>query len=481
MDASRDTARTLQDDQALVAGRYRLLSEIGRGGMGVVYLAVDLENPRRVAVKILEDEKQARIEARLAASLQHRSLPQVYEVTDCFLVMEYIEGRTLDVMCEEEGPQDEAVVLGWARQLCDVLAALHGLEPPVIFRDLKPQNVILTEDGRAVLIDFGIAKLADPRSPYTHTQARGMVSRGYSPPEQYGGTTDAASDLYSLGATMYTMLTGIAPPSSVELAAQQLSRPPVRALRPGVSRSLEALIEALMQLERTKRPTSARQVAQMLADVEQPQDAVTEPAPLAPRPAQAPRTPPRTFRTLGITLAVLLVLVLLFPIVARRLRFGIPPPLGVPMPVLKAVTIQPGEGVGDVRLGARLSTLPPTRESQFGGQRMLVLQGSCIGVIPRGDRIGKLVLAPWYPRYLDNHRLVTAGGVELGAPVSEVQAEFGEPSSRTPVDVHIRWTYAARGISFYVAGGRVRVIEVTDPVAATAAPAGGAAATSASP
>jgi serine/threonine-protein kinase len=211
--------------QTRLAGRYVILRRVGRGGMGAVYQAADDRITGKMwAIKEMSDaaitdslEKQRAVdafrqEAVMLATLDHPNLPKV---TDHFseggkqyLVMDFIEGETLEECVDREAgkplPVEEA--LRWADQLCSVLTYLHKREPPVVFRDLKPGNVMVTPEGTVKLIDFGIARLFKP-GKVADTAFFGTA--GYSPREQYGrGQTDARSDVYALGATLYHLLTG---------------------------------------------------------------------------------------------------------------------------------------------------------------------------------------------------------------------------------------------------------------------------------
>jgi serine/threonine-protein kinase len=211
--------------QTRLAGRYVILCRVGRGGMGAVYQAADDRITGKMwAIKEMSDaaiidpqEKQQaldgfRQEAVMLATLDHPNLPKV---TDHFseggkqyLVMDFIEGETLEERVDRAAGKPLSVdeVLGWADQLCDVLAYLHCREPPVIFRDLKPGNVMVTPDGMIKLIDFGIARLFKPGKA---ADTAFFGTAGYSPHEQYGrGQTDARSDVYALGAMLYHLLTG---------------------------------------------------------------------------------------------------------------------------------------------------------------------------------------------------------------------------------------------------------------------------------
>jgi serine/threonine protein kinase len=211
----------------ILNNRYRIVKLLGQGGFGAVYRAWDINLSRPCAVKENMDaspEAQVQFgrEATILANLIH---PNLVRVTDYFflpgqgqyLVMDYVEGEDLQGMLERTGTQlNDAQALDWTGQVCDALNYLHSQNPPIIHRDIKPANIKITPEGKAILVDFGIAKIYDPNLKTT-LGARAVTS-GYSSPEQYGqGKTDPRSDIYSLGATLYTLLTGQAPPDSVDL------------------------------------------------------------------------------------------------------------------------------------------------------------------------------------------------------------------------------------------------------------------------
>lgn len=215
--------------------RYRIVRVLGRGGMGTVYLAEHIRLETVVAVKEVsgprsnEDEyrlalQQCEQEAKFLVRLHHPNLPRVMDAfieNDRFyLVMEYIEGVTLENRMRDggDGPLDVHEVVEWGLQIADVLAYLHSQEPPIIFRDLKPANIMVQPDGSVRLIDFGIARRFHPGAS-KDTALLGSV--GYSPPEQFGRSqTDTRSDLYAFGATLHHLLTGRDP------AAEPFKFPP---------------------------------------------------------------------------------------------------------------------------------------------------------------------------------------------------------------------------------------------------------------
>ena len=247
----------------ILANRYRIVKLVGQGGFGAVYRAWDLSLKVPVAVKENLDtgpeaQRQFEHEAQLLAPLRHPNLPRVSDHffvpgQGQYLVMDFVEGQSLaEVLAARGGPLNEAEALAWINQVCDALEYLHARNPPIIHRDIKPQNIIITAEGRAVLVDFGISKAYDPL--LTTTRGARAVTPGYSPPEQYGmGKTDARSDIYALGATLYTLLTGQAPLESVALITGMETLLPVRQANPGVSARTEAAIAAAMALASSQR------------------------------------------------------------------------------------------------------------------------------------------------------------------------------------------------------------------------------------
>lgn len=238
----------------VIHNRYRIVALLGQGGMGAVYRAWDLNLNRPVALKEnldvgISSQKQFEREAVILANLSHPNLPHVSDYFSIpgqgqYLVMEFVEGEDLQSILERQGFLPEELVLGWIIQVCEALEYLHSQPSPVIHRDIKPANIKIRPDGRAMLVDFGIAKIFDPHT--STTVGAKAVTPGFSPPEQYGGHTDARSDLYSLGATLYTLLTGKVLPDSVLRAAAQGSITPPSHFNPSVHPTTEqAVLKAI--------------------------------------------------------------------------------------------------------------------------------------------------------------------------------------------------------------------------------------------
>lgn len=271
---------TLQAGEVL-QNRYRIISLLGQGGMGAVYRAWDTRLNIAVALKemipqpglaahtLTQLRQQFQQEAQILARLSHPHLVRVgdffEERGNVYLVMDFVEGESLATRIEQAGPLPEGQVLEWAEQLLDALAYCHSQN--IIHRDLKPQNVIIRPDGRAVLVDFGLVKLWDPHDPRTKTAMRGMGTPEYAPPEQYEtdtGHTDARSDIYGLGATLYHALAGQAPPTAtLRMAAPEQFRP-LREIAPWISPKTEAAISKAMEIARSQRFASAAEMAQAL-------------------------------------------------------------------------------------------------------------------------------------------------------------------------------------------------------------------------
>lgn len=265
---------TLDIAYQLQQGRYVIQAVLSQGGMGTVYLATDRNLPGRlVAIKENNDasrpaQEQFQSEAVMLSRLTHPNLPRV---TDHFiepsglqyLVMDYIEGDDLRDLLNEHGhPLPETPTVEWIGQVMNALEYMHNwIDPatrrpnPIIHRDIKPGNIKRTPNGRIVLVDFGLAKYAE-LGEGTLTGARAHTP-GYSPVEQYTGGTNNRSDIYALGATLYTLLTNQRPPDALALAAGAPLTPP-RQLNPHLSRNTERVILRAMQIQANERyPTIA--------------------------------------------------------------------------------------------------------------------------------------------------------------------------------------------------------------------------------
>jgi len=242
--------------------RYRIVSLLGQGGMGAVYRAWDLNLKKPVAIKENLDsspaaQKQFIHEAQILSRLSHPNLPRVtdyFSIPDKgqYLVMDFIEGEDLQSMIERLSVIPEPDALKWTTQVCEALSYLHHQTPPIIHRDIKPANIKINPEGNAVLVDFGIAKVFD--STLMTTAGAKAVTPGFSPPEQYGSApTDARSDIYALGATLYYLLTGQVPPESVHRVTGTESMPEPRFFNPGINPAVNDAIMRAMQVSSDQR------------------------------------------------------------------------------------------------------------------------------------------------------------------------------------------------------------------------------------
>ncbi|WP_291236475.1 Stk1 family PASTA domain-containing Ser/Thr kinase, partial [Frisingicoccus sp.] len=256
----------------ILAGRYEIVGRIGAGGMSNVYKAKDQKLNRFVAIKVLKPEysadamfvKKFRVEAQSAAGLSHPNIVNVYDVGEengiHFIVMELVQGITLKHYIERKGHLDIREVLNISVQIASGMGAAHANR--IIHRDIKPQNVIMSRDGKVKVTDFGIAKAAD--STTVTTNAAGSVH--YISPEQArGGYSDEKSDIYSLGITMYEMVTGRVPydgENNVAVALQHIqgNMTPPRQINPDIPRSVERIIMKCTQKKPDLRYGSAKEL-----------------------------------------------------------------------------------------------------------------------------------------------------------------------------------------------------------------------------
>ncbi len=253
--------------------RYRIMKLLGEGGFGEVYQAWDMRLEAICAVKrnlqpSLEARRQFEQEARMLFKLIHQNLPRVHDYfkgseDEQYLVMDFVEGENLREHIYRVRIPSVEQALVWIDQVCDALNYLHTRQPPVVHRDIKPANIIITPEGKAMLVDFGIAK-ADPQMR-TLSGARAWTP-GFAPPEQYGqGRTDARSDVYSLAATAYALLTGESPPDAMDVAAGTMKPArPANEINPAVPVFVSRAIGKAMQFNREQRTPSAEEFRQSL-------------------------------------------------------------------------------------------------------------------------------------------------------------------------------------------------------------------------
>lgn len=228
----------------VLKGRYEIIAELGRGGMSTVYLAKDLKLESYWAVKRVRNDSSVdiesfKVEVELLSSLNHSDIPRIVDRIEVdnyyYVIMDFIDGISLKKKVQTEGPQKEDDIVEWVKMLCDILIYLHTAKVnPIIYRDMKPDNIMLTQNGRVKLIDFGIAKEC-----VRNEKQIGIGTQGYAAPEQYGGASnilDERTDIYSLGATMFYLATGerpANPPNGVK---------PVSSVNPYISEGLDYII-----------------------------------------------------------------------------------------------------------------------------------------------------------------------------------------------------------------------------------------------
>lgn len=273
---------------SLLKARYQIIEPIGQGGMGSIYRAEDTRlEGRFCAIKEIqidpnsspEQQKQAREqfhrEASTLARLDHPNLPKVSdffnEGTRDFLVMDYVPGIDLRTRIEEAKSKGEFIsefkVLDWVAQLCDAVNYLHSQNPPVVHRDIKPANIKLTPEGIIKLVDFGLVKLMVPDSDRTVTVVQGRGTAHYTPLEQYGGDTghtEPRTDLYSIGATLYHLLTNEAPLEAKARFLNPRSLIPPREINPNISMRTEQAVIWAMGMHPEERPANVEVYKELL-------------------------------------------------------------------------------------------------------------------------------------------------------------------------------------------------------------------------
>jgi len=282
----------------IIGQRYEIVSVVAHGGMGVIYEAADVHlGKRRCAIKALLDDGMTPAdqieaaswfgrEAELLSTLHHPLIPNISDYfsdnSEHYLVMDFVDGQTLEGVLLNEGQPGLPVrkVVEWGRQICTVLQYLHTQPVPVIFRDLKPANIMVTKDRTLKLIDFGIARALDAKrtGQAVHTM---IGTPGYCPPEQYQGLADIQSDIYSLGATLHHLISGRNPQNE-----QPFSFCPLSTLIPTIDPTVESAIAKALSLPASDRFTSAKEFSQAL----KPNKAVSNRR--SQRTAVAPTLPP---------------------------------------------------------------------------------------------------------------------------------------------------------------------------------------------
>lgn len=254
----------------ILAGKYKILTMIGKGGMSRVWLAMDTGLNKQWAVKEIDkttpeyrmsvNENQTLTEIELMKGMDHSALPRIVEIIDMkeslCVIMDYIEGESLLKILDLYGPQPQELAAGWMMDICGVLDYLHSQTPPIIYRDMKPSNIMLRPDGTVKVIDFGIAR--EYKEGKDDTVCLG--TKGYASPEHFLGKTDVRSDIYTVGVTMYQLLTGKNP------AEPPYEVLPIREIDPLLSTGLEKIIMKATASDPQDRYQSAGQMRDALAN-----------------------------------------------------------------------------------------------------------------------------------------------------------------------------------------------------------------------
>lgn len=244
----------------VLEGKYKIIDQIGKGGMSTVYLAMDTRLNKQWAVKEIsrtgfgknneEIVNEVPPDAEMMKKLDHPAIPTIVDIIDrkennfIYVVMDYVEGESLDKVIDEYGAQSQELVIEWAKQICDAFSYIHSQKPPIIYRDMKPANIMLKPDGNIKIIDFGIAREYKEQNSADTTA---LGTRGYASPEHFGGRTDARSDIFTLGMTMHHLLTGVDPRSP------EYEYAPIRQWNPELSDGLERIIDKCVSPDRKDR------------------------------------------------------------------------------------------------------------------------------------------------------------------------------------------------------------------------------------
>lgn len=335
----------------IIRDRYRIVGSIGQGGQAAVYEAEDIRlQGRRWAIKEVRLDPDADEEARqqaaeqfqreasVLARLDHPTLPKVSDYFSednlDYLVMDFVPGFNLKELMDEARRDGrllpEAQVLAWAAQICDALTYLHNQDPPILHRDIKPANIKVTPEGRIKLVDFGLVKLMAHDDSRTITVIQGRGTAAYTPLEQYGGDTghtDVRSDVYSLGATLYHLLTNQPPPDAKQRFLKPSALTPPRALNPNISPRTEKAILAAISTHPENRPPSVAAFRDAL--IHDPIDLVSGQA-LLPRrgsPAVQATRALRTNRRLAFGVAAMILIAILVTLMSEPIKETPPAPI----------------------------------------------------------------------------------------------------------------------------------------------------------
>ena len=264
----------------ILEGKYKILEKIGTGGMSTVWLAMDTTLNKQWAIKEINkhtveyrstvNEDQTLSEIEIMKKLSHPALPRIVSVIDSdnslSVIMDYIEGQSLAEIIEMYGKQNAETVVPWILDICDIVNYLHHQDPPIIYRDMKPSNVMLSREGNIKIIDFGIAR--EYKAGKNDTVPLG--TRGFASPEHFTKKTDARSDVYTIAATMYTLLTGLDP------SQEPYQILPLREVDETLSTGLEKIITKATEKDPNKRYQSVQELANAISSYRELDDEYIE-------------------------------------------------------------------------------------------------------------------------------------------------------------------------------------------------------------
>ena len=385
-----DIVKTSLSPDSRLQDRYRIVKQLGRGGMGAVYEAVDERLGITVALKeVLSAEpsmrKQFEQEARLLASMQHPALPRVsdhfVEGNRAFLVMQFISGTDLaSIISQQSGPFPRDQVIAWAHHLLDALIYLHSRDRQVIHRDIKPHNLKLTATGQIALLDFGLAKAQHADSSRTSSRAFFGYTKHYAPLEQIQDErTDPRSDIYALGATLYHLLTGIKPPDALVRASALLSGEPdplklANKIHPIVGAELSTILYKAMALKSEERFSNASEFREALRRIgrEPHEQKVAKVAVEEAADSEFTRIPRRAGATVNLALVAsarrfgpggLTAVLLFFGAIAAGVAYAAPNWISFweTVPPQTSVSASVPAGKPPVRLNVQPTAVPKTR------------------------------------------------------------------------------------------------------------------------
>lgn len=255
--------------EQLFCGEYSIIRLLGIGGTGAVYLALSVKLGTKHAIKVVNKDKVPKLnlfaEPNILKKLNHPAFPRISNIIEdqenVYIIEDYVEGAALDKELKRLGNFPERTVINWAKQICEILLYLHTLKPnPIIYRDMKPANIIITGNNRIKIVDFGIA--VEYEEGRLIDEAR-MGTRGYAAPEQYRKSLiDQRTDIYGLGATLYHLLTGISP------GEKSCGMKPLRQTEGSISKGMERLILKCTRIDPRQRYQSIKEVYQELINIE---------------------------------------------------------------------------------------------------------------------------------------------------------------------------------------------------------------------